>query len=401
MGIIKIYGGKEMLYQWDKDQYIVVETGQPYADFAHSNVGVSLRVPVVGGKARIPDEMLTRSGSIRCYLVDEKQTLFYGVITVKSRTKPPGYVYTEPEKREWDKLWDKFDALAKKGGLYYEPSVSKDGELIWNGTEETMPQIPAANIRGPKGEKGEQGPQGPMGMTGPQGPVGDTGPQGLQGIQGEPGETGPQGPQGEIGPRGPQGIQGPKGDTGATGAQGPKGDQGDVGPQGPQGPKGDAFTYADFTADQLAALKGPKGDTGATGPQGPKGDTGATGSQGPKGDTGATGPKGDTGASGTPCTHSWNGTVLTVTSASGTSSADLKGAKGDTGATGATGPKGDKGDTGPQGIQGPKGDKGDKGDTGAAGYTPVKGTDYYTAADKTEMVNAVIAALPTWNGGSY
>lgn len=38
---------------------------------------------------------------------------------------------------------------------------------------------------------------------------------------------------------------------------------------------------------------------------------------------------------------------------------------------------------------------------GSKGSTPVKGTDYYTAADKTEMVNAVIAALPTWTGGSY
>lgn len=38
---------------------------------------------------------------------------------------------------------------------------------------------------------------------------------------------------------------------------------------------------------------------------------------------------------------------------------------------------------------------------GAPGYTPVKGTDYYTDADKTEMVNMVIAALPTWTGGSY
>lgn len=300
LGIIKIYDGKEMLYQWDKDQYIVVETGQPYADFAHSNVGVSLRVPVVAGKARIPDEMLTRSGSIRCYLVDEKQTLFYGVITVKSRTKPPDYVYTEPEKREWDKLWDKFDALAKKGGLYYEPSVSEDGKLIWNGTEETMPQIPAANIRGPKGEKGEQGTQGPMGMTGPQGPVGDTGPQGPQGIQGEPGETGPQGPQGEIGPQGPQGIQGPRGDTGDTGPQGiqgpkgdtgepgPKGDTGDTGPQGPQGPKGDTGA---------TGPQGPKGDTGATGPKGDKGDTGPQGIQGPKGDTGATGASGSDGQS--------------------------------------------------------------------------------------------------------
>lgn len=38
--------------------------------------------------------------------------------------------------------------------------------------------------------------------------------------------------------------------------------------------------------------------------------------------------------------HSWNGTVLTITSDSGTSSADLKGEKGDTGIRGAQGPAG-------------------------------------------------------------
>ena len=48
-----------------------------------------------------------------------------------------------------------------------------------------------------------------------------------------------------------------------------------------------------------------------------------------------------------------------------------------------------------------KGEKGDKGDTGLAGYTPVKGTDYWTDTDKTDMLNDVLAALPTWNGGSY
>lgn len=39
-------------------------------------------------------------------------------------------------------------------------------------------------------------------------------------------------------------------------------------------------------------------------------------------------------------THSWNGTVLTITSDSGTSSADLQGGKGDTGPRGAQGPAG-------------------------------------------------------------
>lgn len=52
-------------------------------------------------------------------------------------------------------------------------------------------------------------------------------------------------------------------------------------------------------------------------------------------------------------------------------------------------------------LKGAKGDKGDAGDTGPAGYTPQKGTDYYTASDKQEMVTAVLEALPTWTGGSY
>lgn len=67
-----------------------------------------------------------------------------------------------------------------------------------------------------------------------------------------------------------------------------------------------------FTAEQLAGLKGEKGD------KGDKGDTGSAGSNGVS------------------ATHSWNGTTLTITSASGTSSANLKGDKGDTGATGKT-----------------------------------------------------------------
>lgn len=83
---------------------------------------------------------------------------------------------------------------------------------------------------------------------------------------------------------------------------------------------------------------------------------------------GKDGKNGAAGKDGVSATHSWSGTTLTVTSASGTSSANLKG---------------------------------EKGDTGADGRTPVKGTDYYTAADKAEMVTMVLAALPTWTGGSY
>ena len=41
---------------------------------------------------------------------------------------------------------------------------------------------------------------------------------------------------------------------------------------------------------------------------------------------------------------------------------------------------------------------GKDGRDGKDGKTPVKGVDYYTDADKSDMVAAVIAALPVYNG---
>ena len=51
--------------------------------------------------------------------------------------------------------------------------------------------------------------------------------------------------------------------------------------------------------------------------------------------------------------------------------------------------------TGPQGIQG------ETGPTGAAGYTPVRGTDYWTAEDKQAIVYQVLAALPDGDEVGY
>lgn len=108
-----------------------------------------------------------------------------------------------------------------------------------------------------------------------------------------------------------------------------------------------------------------------------------------KGDKGADGVNGKDGApgkDGISATHSWNGPVLTITSASGTSSANLKGDTGDTGPQGI------------QGVQGPQGERGPAGADGADGHTPVKGTDYWTASDKAEIVAEVTAALPKYGG---
>ena len=100
------------------------------------------------------------------------------------------------------------------------------------------------------------------------------------------------------------GPPGPKGEQGIQGIQGTQGVQGPIGPAGPQGERGEAFTYSDFTEEQLAALRGP---------------------------------------------------------------------------------------VGPQGIQG---------EVGPAGYTPIRGTDYWTESDKTEIINSVLASLPAAEGVS-
>ena len=182
-----------------------------------------------------------------------------------------------------------------------------------------------------------------------------------------------KGDKGDTGPAGPQGA---KGDTGA---RGPKGD---TGARGEKGEKGAAFTYADFTTAQLAALKGEKGDKGAQGEQGPTGPQGETGAQGPTGPKGDTGPAGDsytvkglyatlaalqaahpTGSAGdawfvgtadSNAVYQWD-----VDKAAWINVGALKGPKGDTGPAGADGAPGAKGDTGPQG---PKGNPGEKGD---------------------------------------
>lgn len=114
------------------------------------------------------------------------------------------------------------------------------------------------------------------------------------------------------------------------------------GEAGAAGAKGDPFTYDDFTAAQLAALKGEKGDKGdkgETGEQGVKGDKGDKGEQGEQGQQGIQGVKGDTGASGANGQDGKSAYQIALDNGFvGTETewlASLKGDKGDTGASGA------------------------------------------------------------------
>ena len=121
-------------------------------------------------------------------------------------------------------------------------------------------------------------------------------------------------------------------------------------------------------------------------------------SRGEKGDPGAAGAPGKDGTAGadgvTPHIGD-NGNWYIGSTDTG------KPSRGATGANGSDGAQGEKGDTGGTGPQGPKGDTGDTGPQGPAGHTPVKGTDYWTAADKAEMVADVLAALPDGTEVNY
>ena len=94
-----------------------------------------------------------------------------------------------------------------------------------------------------------------------------------------------------------------------------------------------------------------------------KGEPGKDGAPGRDGADGAPGRDGTDGRDGVSATHEWNGTTLTITSASGTSSANLKGEPGRDGADGAPGKDGADGAPGAQGAPGTPGKDGKDGVT--------------------------------------
>lgn len=237
---------------------------------------------------------------------------------------------------------------------------------------------------------------GPQGIQGEKGDTGDTGPQGergLQGIQGEKGDTGDIGPKGDTGDTGPKGDPFTYADFTTEQLAALKGEKGDTGPQGETGPKGDPFTYADFTSEQLASLKGEKGDKGDTGDIGPQGETGPqgligeTGLQGPRGEQGIQGEKGEKGDPGTSFKILGRYETLTALKADHPT--------GEAGDAWAVGSETDNAvyiwDTeiggwtnigtmqGPQGPAGEVGPKGETGETGPAGADGASGATFTPA----------------------
>ena len=171
-----------------------------------------------------------------------------------------------------------------------------------------------------------------------------------------------------------------------------KGSQGDLGPRGPQGPAGiiinadgtinfNGYATEQYVDDKIAAIDIDTENIDLSNYY-TKSEV----------DAAIDGVDGEDGIS---ATHSWDGTVLTITSASGTSSADLRGPEGPQGPKGADGTMSFEDLTEEQRAS-LKGDKGDQGEPGA------DGEDYIlTDSDKTEIANIVLASLPNGNEVYY
>lgn len=265
----------------------------------------------------------------------------------------PGQVLT---KTEDGTEWADPQGGAGNNGATFTPSVSPDGVISWTNDKE-LPNPDPVNIKGPEGQQGPRGKDFRVDKIYSSVDEMNTGyaTDGLPENSFVLINTGDVEDEdnAKLYVKGPERYEYLTDLSGAAGIQGPAGPKGDTGPQGEPG------------QDGAPGVQGPQGKPG---PQGEKGDPGEPGPQGPQGLQGEKGEKGDTGAQGP------------------------AGADGAQGPPGEQGPKGDTGDTGPQGPAGP---------AGADGKTPVKGVDYYTEADKKEMVQSVIAALPNGDEVSY
>ena len=271
-------------------------------------------------------------------------------------------------------------------------------------------------------------------LSGAQGIQGPQGIQGIQGVQGKQGLTGPQGPKGDKGDTGATGPQGPKGDKGETGPQGPQGVKGGTGSQGPQGVAGkdghsvwksiqnndhnrennwftdlvnasasnppkvnDIMINADGNMAMITKvninISNPV-EGGGTFDYGPWIGN-IKGPQGPKGETGVAGPKGDRGLS------IWFDKYARGGNLSGQHWSDLYNTKV------GFGPQVDDLIIQPNGMivqvtavnaSGDASQGGGTFDIGAVignmqGHTPVRGTDYWTDADKNEIKSYVNDAI--------
>ena len=345
--MLTLNDGRTELWQWDTGRTLAVDADCSQVHFSNKVFGRSIDVDVTGGVAIIPDILLQTDKDLNVWAfvgtAENGYTKISKTFKVNRRNKPADYVFTPPEQTTLSELVGRLDKIEE----------SQDPDAIKNAVEDYLEKNPVAvPVQSVNGHTGK------IELT-----AEDVGAISQGGLQAATNEALAQAKaSGEFdGPQGPQGLQGIQGEQGP---QGLKGDKGEPGPTGPQGPKGDTGTT------------GQQGETGPQGPQGPAGKDGADGAPGKDGADGQSGADGvgiQSVEQTTTSAEDGGTNVVTVTKTDGTTSTfSIK-----------------------------NGSKGSTGQAGADGHTPIKGTDYWTEADQQAIVDDVLAALPTWEGGSY
>ena len=308
---------------------------------------------------------------------------------------------------------------AGENGGYYKPTV-EDGILSWLPSKADMPPVSDADIRGPQGPAGERGLPG------------ETGPKGDPGSDGNPGKAATirVGTVTTLAPGSYATVTNTGTETEAVFNFGiPQGASGQGGGGSGESGENGGFYIPDVSSEGLLSWSPSKADmpiVPSVNIRGPKGDTGSTGDTGPAGSDGAPGKDGTSVTVASVNTSSEDGGSNVVTFSDGKTLTVKNGSKGRTGDQGHAGSDGAPGKDGTSvtvaSVSTSSADGGSNvvtfsdGKTvtvknGSKGSTPVKGTDYYTEAEKAELVTEVSSKVKfyatatigtTWEGsGPY
>lgn len=111
--MIKLADGRGSLYQWDTGRQVECDAEQVH--FSNHHYGTSIDVDVQGGKATIPNQLLTSATPLKAWAWvkdgNGEYTKEEQIFIVAKRNKPSDYVYTPTELKTWQDLQNQIGDL--------------------------------------------------------------------------------------------------------------------------------------------------------------------------------------------------------------------------------------------------------------------------------------------------
>ena len=160
--------GDGRFYQWDAERVVRVY-GAP--DGAQVAMGSDTRgegwvVPVDGGAAKVPPELLQTGAPVRCWLMVGGNAVASATVPVIERAKPTGYVYTPTEAQRVEELRVLLEGLteqaktAAEGWPALEDAAKAAAKTANDAAADVLRRAEAGEFDGAPGEKGDPGEPG-------------------------------------------------------------------------------------------------------------------------------------------------------------------------------------------------------------------------------------------------